>query len=53
MPLNFNKQNFFTIMTDECADGANKKQLVIYFRYVDEMLMCMKNSLGSMSIQTY
>ena len=27
---------FFTIMTDECVDGANKKQLVICFRYVDE-----------------
>ena len=24
---------FFTIMTDECVDGANKEQLVICFRY--------------------
>ena len=27
---------FFTIMTDECIDGANKEQLVICFRHVDE-----------------
>ena len=27
---------FFTIMTDECVDGANKEQLAICFRYVDE-----------------
>ena len=27
---------FFTIMTDECVDGANKELLVICFRYVDE-----------------
>ena len=29
---------FFTIMTDKCVDGANKEQLVISFRYVDENL---------------
>ena len=27
---------FFTITTDECVDGANKEQLVICFRYIDE-----------------
>ena len=27
---------FFTIITEECVDSANKEQLVICFRYVDE-----------------
>jgi len=45
---------FFTIMTDECVDGANIEQLVIFFRHVDENVdVHEENSLGSMSIQTY
>ena len=28
--------DFFTIMADECVDGANKEQLALCFRYVDE-----------------
>ena len=27
---------FFTIMTNECVDSANKEQLVICFRCIDE-----------------
>ena len=37
---------FFTIMTDECVDGANKEQLVICFRYVDENLDVHEEFIG-------
>ena len=29
---------YFTIMSDECVDLTNNKQLVICFRYIDETL---------------
>ena len=37
---------FFTIMADECVDGANKEQLVIYFRHVDENLDVHEEFIG-------
>ena len=37
---------FFTIMTDECVDSANKEQLMICFRYVDENLDVHEEFIG-------
>ena len=37
---------FLTIMTDECVDSANKEQLVICFRYVDENLDVHEEFIG-------
>ena len=37
---------FFTLMTDECVDRANKEQLAICFRYVDKNLEVHEEFIG-------
>lgn len=38
--------DFFTIMVDECVDGANQEQLVLCFRHVEEDLSVQENFIG-------
>ena len=38
--------DFFTIMADECVDGANKEQLALCFRYVDEDVRVHEEFIG-------
>lgn len=40
------KNDYFTIMCDECSDISNKEQLVVCFRSVDESLNVHENFVG-------
>ena len=40
------RNDYFTIMCDECTDSSNKDQLVICFRSVDETLNVHENFVG-------
>ena len=37
---------FFSIMCDECTDSANKEQLVICLRWVDELMEVLEDFIG-------
>ena len=38
--------SFFTVMADECTDSANKEELVLCFRWVDDHLEVHEEFIG-------
>ena len=50
---NIKNAKFFTIMADETADVANKEQVVICFRWVDDDLNVHEDFVGMEPIGSY
>ena len=50
--LSIVKNNFFTVMADECTDIANKEQFVVCIRWVDENLIDHEDVIGVYNVGT-